>query len=85
VRLQVHPASVTNVVIDRLEAQGFMTRAASPRPAHDPGRATPDGATSRPGRARCSNEIFATSSANGSCAALPLLRKLRASPGDFDE
>lgn len=86
-RLQVHPASVTNV-IDRLEANGLVKRLAHP----EDGRATL-AAITRPGRqiarraSHVLNEVvFADPSLGtpGARRAIDMLTDLRHQAGDFD-
>jgi DNA-binding MarR family transcriptional regulator len=88
VRLQVHPASVTNAV-DRLEAQGFVNREAHPTDRRATLAAlTPDGrrVARRAGKV-LNEEVFATVplSERELRQLFTLLRKLRVAAGDFDQ
>jgi len=87
VRLQVHPASVTNAV-DRLEAQGFVARAAHPTDRRATlAVLTPEGrrVAKRAGRV-LNDEVFALVplSERELGQLFTILRKLRAAAGDFD-
>jgi len=88
VRLQVHPASVTNAV-DRLEAQGFVTREAHPTDRRATLAAlTPEGRriAKRAGKV-LNDEVFAIVplSDRELRQLFVILRKLRAASGDFDQ
>jgi DNA-binding MarR family transcriptional regulator len=88
VRLQVHPASVTNAV-DRLEAQGFVTREAHPSDRRATlAVLTPAGrkVARRAGQV-LNDQVFALVplSDRELRQLFTLLRKLRAAAGDFDE
>lgn len=87
VRLQVHPASVTNAV-DRLEAQGFVTREAHPNDRRATlAVLTPEGRkiARRAGKV-LNDEVFAIVplSARELTQLFTVLRKLRVAAGDFD-
>ena len=84
-RLQVHPASVTNV-IDRLEADGLVRR----KPHPDDGR-TVLAAISAKGRrvalaasAGLNAGVFESPELAGAGALVAALRELRRAAGDFD-
>ena len=87
VRLQVHPASVTNAV-DRLEAQGFVTREAHPTDR----RATLAALTTegrrvakRAGKVLNAEAFSIVPLSDRELRQLfTILRKLRAASGDFD-
>jgi DNA-binding MarR family transcriptional regulator len=87
VRLQVHPASVTNAV-DRLEVQGFVRREAHPSDRRTTlAVLTPEGrrVARRAGKV-LNDEVFAdvALSERELRQLFALLRKVRAAAGDFD-
>ncbi len=88
VRLQVHPASVTNAV-DRLEAQGFVTREAHPSDRRATlAVLTPAGRkVARQAGKVLNDEVFAIVplSERELRQLFTLLRKLRAAAGDFEQ
>lgn len=87
VRLQVHPASVTNAV-DRLEAQGFVTREAHPTDRRATlAVLTADGRKVARRAAKVLNdEVFSIVplSDRELSQLFTILRKLRTAAGDFD-
>ena len=88
VRLQVHPASVTNAV-DRLESQGFVTREAHPTDRRATlAVLTPAGrkVARRAGKV-LNDEVFSIVplSDRELGQLFTILRKLRTAAGDFDE
>lgn len=85
-RLQIHPASVTNI-IDRLEAQGFVTRIAHPTDRRtilaeitDDGRRVVEEATKAIVAVSLGLDVLSEREQN---AVTRLMRKLRLGHGDF--
>ncbi|MHB8464430.1 MAG: MarR family winged helix-turn-helix transcriptional regulator [Acidimicrobiales bacterium] len=87
-RLQVHPTSVTNI-IDRLERQGFARRVPHPTDRRTTlAEITPEGRTAVAKATEALNRdaFVDTGLSDTELAELfTLLRKLRASAGDFDD